>query len=144
MKSSVFFLFVIITAISYSVRLGDAVAEPPEYTLLQSEPDFEVRLYKESWWMTALVQGTSFEKSTKDGFHSGTNYTIYLQVVSIYPWRQPQLYWTSNDSSSVKQSSHWFEYLVRYYVPAKYGNVPPQPSPELNLQLRHGRNSVWQ
>ncbi|KAL0441036.1 UNVERIFIED_CONTAM: hypothetical protein Sradi_0042500 [Sesamum radiatum] len=43
--------------------------ESPQYTVVHSESDFEVRFYRESAWMTAPVDEISFEKATKDGFH---------------------------------------------------------------------------
>lgn len=51
------------------VRIVHAIESPP-YTVVYSESEFQVRLYRENSWMSALVRGTtSFEKSTKDGFH---------------------------------------------------------------------------
>ena len=38
---------------------------------------------------------------------------------------------TSINSSSSSRS----DYFVRFYIPAKYGGNPPQPNPELNVQL---------
>lgn len=54
---------------------GDAI-ESPQYTVVHSESDFEIRLYLQSFWMSAqLPRGTtSFEKSTKDGFHRLINF----------------------------------------------------------------------
>lgn len=44
--------------------------ESPKYTVIQSESDFQIRLYNESSsWMSALSSSTSFEQSTKSGFH---------------------------------------------------------------------------
>lgn len=50
---------------------------------------------------------------------------------SIIPMSSPVLTSIINASSS----SHGSEYYVRLYLPAKYEIRPPQPSPELNLQL---------
>lgn len=48
---------------------GQAI-ESPQYNVIHSESDFEIRMYKESIWMSAFLQGnTSFEDTTKDGFH---------------------------------------------------------------------------
>jgi len=48
---------------------GQAV-ESPEYTLIHQQSDFEIRLYKDISWMSApVLQATSFQKSTKAGFH---------------------------------------------------------------------------
>lgn len=43
--------------------------ESPKYLLVHSESDYEIRLYREVSWIYALVQETSFEKSTEAGFH---------------------------------------------------------------------------
>ena len=43
--------------------------ESPQYTVVHSESDFEVRLYRESVWMSAPTDEISFEKATKFGFH---------------------------------------------------------------------------
>lgn len=43
--------------------------ELPKYTVIRSESDFQIRLYNESSWMSAPVPGSSFEQSTKSGFH---------------------------------------------------------------------------
>jgi len=53
------------------VHYGHAI-ESPQYTVVHSESDFEVRLYTESSWMSAPVLGTTsfdFKESTKDDFH---------------------------------------------------------------------------
>ncbi|PIA61796.1 hypothetical protein AQUCO_00200056v1 [Aquilegia coerulea] len=43
--------------------------ESPQYTVIHTESDFEIRLYRESAWMSAPVRDISFEKATKVGFH---------------------------------------------------------------------------
>ncbi|MFS7958818.1 putative SOUL hem-binding protein [Helianthus anomalus] len=49
---------------------ANAATESPVYMVVLSAPDVEIRLYRESSWITALVvAGTSFNKSTHDGFH---------------------------------------------------------------------------
>lgn len=60
------------------VVLSGQATESPQYRVVHSESDFEVRLYRESSWMSALVQETtSFEKATKDGFHRFSN-TVFV------------------------------------------------------------------
>ncbi|KAL5813832.1 hypothetical protein ACOSQ4_024473 [Xanthoceras sorbifolium] len=44
--------------------------ESPQYAVVHSESDFEVRLYRDSAWMSARVRELSFEKATLLGFHS--------------------------------------------------------------------------
>ena len=43
--------------------------ESPQYTVVHSELDFEIRLYRQSMWMSAPAKDISFEKATKFGFH---------------------------------------------------------------------------
>ena len=44
--------------------------ESPEYTLVHSESDYEIRLYRVAAWMIAPVKSQiSFEKATRNGFH---------------------------------------------------------------------------
>ncbi|XP_020520875.1 heme-binding protein 2 isoform X2 [Amborella trichopoda] len=43
--------------------------ESPQFTVIHTESDFEIRLYRESSWMSAPVQEISFVKATKQGFH---------------------------------------------------------------------------
>nr|POE44785.1 hypothetical protein CFP56_79396 [Quercus suber] len=43
--------------------------ESPQYTVVHSESDFEIRLYRQSTWMSAPAKDLSFEKATKFGFH---------------------------------------------------------------------------
>jgi hypothetical protein len=60
----------------------DAI-ESPQYTVVHSEPDLEIRLYVESSWISALARGaTSFEKSTKYGFHRFTHQLIHTAAKS--------------------------------------------------------------
>lgn len=52
------------------VLSGFAIAiESPHYAVVHSESDFEIRLYGEDFWASALVQRSSFQNSTKQGFH---------------------------------------------------------------------------
>lgn len=83
-KSVYFFLNYLVILLYYYlsssgslVLSGDAI-ESPKYTVVHSEPDLEIRLYVESSWMSALAQGTtSFDKSTKYGFHRFTHQLIH-------------------------------------------------------------------
>lgn len=57
--------------------LSVVAIESAQYTVVRSESDLEIRLYGESSWMSALVPGaTTFEKSTKDGFHRLTHQSL--------------------------------------------------------------------
>ncbi|KAL5552840.1 hypothetical protein UlMin_040241 [Ulmus minor] len=101
--------------------------ESPHYTVVRSDPDFEIRLYNESSWMSALVRGTtSFENSTILGFHRLYQY-IHGANLNSTRIRISAPVLTSNIASS--------EYYARLYLSSKYEKAPPQPNPELNLQL---------
>ncbi|PON44875.1 SOUL heme-binding protein [Parasponia andersonii] len=106
--------------------------ESPQYTVVYTESDFEVRLYKECSWMSALVQGTtSFENSTKDGFHRLYQYIHGANLNSTkIPLSAPVLTSIINASSS-----HGLDYYVMIYQSPKYERASLQPLPELNLQL---------
>ncbi|KAK8484076.1 hypothetical protein V6N13_017468 [Hibiscus sabdariffa] len=109
--------------------------ESPQFRVVHLESDFEIRLYEEISWMSALVNGTSFENSTKQGFHrlyqylqgANGNSTSFLMTKPVLTTIVP-----SNRDGSPPSSS----YIVRYYLPAEYNDKsPPPPSAELNLQL---------
>ncbi|OMO80099.1 SOUL heme-binding protein [Corchorus olitorius] len=109
--------------------------ESPQFKVIHLESDFEIRLYKEISWMSALVHGTSFRNSTKEGFHRLYQYLHGANLNST------QFFMTAPVLTSVISSStstHGSAYIVRYYMPPKYDDKtspPPQPAAELNLQL---------
>lgn len=110
--------------------------ESPQYTVVRSEPGVEIRLYKESSWMSAFVRGgTSFEKSTKDGFHRLYQYIHGANLNSS------ELKITAPVLTSITtQSPHESIYAVKLYMSANYGGASPQPNPELNLVLDKWRS----
>ncbi|CAI9280403.1 unnamed protein product [Lactuca saligna] len=81
--------------------------ESPQYTVVHSESEFEIRLYTDSVWMSAPVKEISFRKATRDGFHR------------LFQYIEGPL-----DSSA---------YVVYFYLPEKFQSTPPLPLPELNL-----------
>ncbi|XP_048427605.1 heme-binding protein 2-like [Pyrus x bretschneideri] len=117
------------------VLSGHAIESPP-YRVVHSESEFELRLYKESSWMSALVQDTtSFEKATKDGFHRLYQYIHGANLNSS------EITITAPVLTSIVPSVHGLaEYYVKLYLAAKYEGTPPQPSAELNLQLDNWRS----
>lgn len=62
---SLFFIF----SVSCLFVVFASATESPQYTVIHSESDFEVRLYRDSAWMSAPTDEISFEKATKLGFH---------------------------------------------------------------------------
>ncbi|KAG2701944.1 hypothetical protein I3843_06G064100 [Carya illinoinensis] len=138
-----YYYYLVIAMYFYLVLISGNAIESPKYTVMHSESDFEIRLYLEPSWMSALVRGaTSFEKSTKDGFHRLYQYLKggnldHSQITMTAPVL------TSIDSSSSSSSSppsRGSDYIVRYYVSTKYVGNPPQPNPELNLQFDKWRS----
>ncbi|KAK9277028.1 hypothetical protein L1049_006567 [Liquidambar formosana] len=124
---------VIILSFDLVVICCDAT-ETPQYTVVHSEPDFDIRLYAESYWMSALVRGISFEKSTEEGFHRLYQYIHGANLNSS------RLMMTAPVLTSITPTGHGFEYLVRFFLPAKYEGIPPQPNPELNLLFYEWRS----
>jgi hypothetical protein len=62
---SLLLLLVALALLSPAAR----ASESPQYTTVHSEPDFEVRLYDDTVWMSAPSDHTSFHVATKLGFH---------------------------------------------------------------------------
>ncbi|XP_058087852.1 uncharacterized protein LOC131234881 [Magnolia sinica] len=104
--------------------------ESPQFTVVRSESDFEIRLHGESSWMTAPVQTDSFETATKEGFHRlyiyihGGNEDSYHLAMTA-----PVL--TSIDPDAQSSS----EYSVRLYLSTNINGGPPHPLPNLNLKF---------
>ncbi|XP_073295306.1 uncharacterized protein [Primulina huaijiensis] len=123
----------LIFAVSCSItKLGEGKAyESPEYTVMHSESDFEVRFYRESVWMSAPADESSFEKATRDGFHrlfqfiEGANLNF-----SRIPMTVPVLTSIVPGAGPLQSSA----YNIKFYLPVKFQGTPPVPLPELNLK----------
>nr|XP_043617751.1 heme-binding protein 2-like [Erigeron canadensis] len=102
--------------------------ESPDYTVIHSDSDFEIRLYEPSVWMTAPVKQTNFRQATNNGFHrlfqyiegANLNNSRVSMTVPVLTSLVPGL-----DSSA---------YIVQFYLPANFQATPPLPLPELNLK----------
>ncbi|KVI05667.1 uncharacterized protein LOC112524268 [Cynara cardunculus var. scolymus] len=109
--------------------------ESPPYTVVLSAPDLEIRLYRDSSWISAAVAGgTSFNKSTHDGFHrlyqyvhGGNEYNTRFKITT--PTVTTVTAAASNGSS---------DYLVSMYVASI--SSPPMASPQLNLHISNWKN----
>ncbi|KAL1327506.1 hypothetical protein HN51_037558 [Arachis hypogaea] len=102
--------------------------ETPKYTVIRSESDFQIRLYSESTWMSALVlPPTSFDNSTKTGFHRLYEYIHGGNLNSS------KLAFTAPVLTSMPSSGD--DYVVRMYVSARFQGKPPLPNQELKLQV---------
>ncbi|CAO2194358.1 unnamed protein product [Urochloa humidicola] len=106
-------------------------AETPQYTTVHAESDFEVRLYRDTVWMSAPTPDIpSFHVATKLGFHRLFQYLMGANLNSS------RIRMTTPVLTSVVPGAgplHSSAYFVRLYLPAKYQASPPVPLPELNL-----------
>ncbi|PON59685.1 SOUL heme-binding protein [Trema orientale] len=121
-----------ITLISVVCLLGLCNAiESPEYTVVHSESEFEIRLYRQSSWMSAPVRDISFEKATRNGYH---RLFQYIQGANL---NFSRLSMTVPVLTSIVPGAgplHSSAYFVRFYLPVKFQANPPSPLPELNLK----------
>lgn len=105
--------------------------ESPQFTVVHSESDFEIRLYRVASWMSAPVQDISFEKATRNGFH---RLFQYIQGANLNSSRVAM---TAPVLTSIVPGAgplHSSAYFVRFYLPVKFQASPPTPLPELNLK----------
>ncbi|PON72231.1 SOUL heme-binding protein [Parasponia andersonii] len=105
--------------------------ESPEYAVVHSESEFEIRLYGQSSWMSAPVRDISFEKATRNGYH---RLSQYIQGANL---NFSRLSMTVPVLTSIVPGAgplHSSAYFVRFYLPVKFQANPPSPLPELNLK----------
>lgn len=82
--------------------------ESPGYTVVHSDSDFEIRLYRSSVWMSAPAVDISFEKATWNGFHryQSIHFLQYhFQLINLLNQTQFQFQfhvWLADYSSSYK------------------------------------------
>ncbi|XP_062168297.1 uncharacterized protein LOC133874486 [Alnus glutinosa] len=105
--------------------------ESPQYTVVHSESNFEIRLYRDSTWMSAPVKDISFDKATKLGFH---RLFQYIQGANL---NFSRIAMTAPVLTSIVPGAgplHSSAYFVQFYLPVKFQASPPLPLPELNLK----------
>lgn len=109
-----------------------ASIESPQFAVVHSESDFEIRVYRESSWMSAPSDKISFEKATKLGFHRLFQYIQGANLnFSRIRMTAPVLTSIVPDAGPLHSSA----YFVRFYLPQKFQASPPVPLPELDLSL---------
>ncbi|CAI9092976.1 OLC1v1028362C1 [Oldenlandia corymbosa var. corymbosa] len=125
---------IFITLINYAKSI-----ESPEYrVVLRLDSDTEIRLYKESLWVAALVKNsTSFEKTTKDGFHRVYQYIHGANLNSS------QMVITAPVLTTFSSATGATDSYVKFYMPAKFQPMPPFPMPELNLNFERWRAQCY-
>ncbi|CAL0312986.1 unnamed protein product [Lupinus luteus] len=123
------FFYLSIAICYYCCNLVHAI-ELPKYTVIKFESDFEIRFYNESSWMSAPVSGSSFEQSTKTGFHRLYQYIHGANLNST------KIAYTAPIITSIPSSTIEDSYIVRMYISSIFeGKQPPQANPELKLQV---------
>ncbi|KAB1200924.1 Heme-binding protein 2 [Morella rubra] len=127
--------------------------ESPQYTVVHSESDFEIRLYREAAWMSAPVKDISFVKATRLGFHrkimgqwkefdwglgfSSESELRLFQYIQGANLNFSRIAMTAPVLTSIVPEAgplHSSAYFVRLYLPVKFQASPPLPLPELNLK----------
>ncbi|KQK03470.1 heme-binding protein 2 [Brachypodium distachyon] len=106
-------------------------AETPQYSMVHKESDFEVRLYRDTVWMSAPSDEISFHVATKLGFHRLFQYLMGANLNSS------RIRMTNPILTSIVPGAgplHSSAYFVRLYLPANFQASPPVPLPELNLR----------
>ncbi|GFP90731.1 heme-binding protein 2 [Phtheirospermum japonicum] len=125
--------FLTVSVIFITEKAECKALESPEYTVVHSESEFEVRFYRDSAWMTAPTDLISFEKATKYGFHRLFQYIEGANLnFSRISMAKPVLTSIVPGAGPLHSSS----YFVKLYLPVKFQADPPVPLPELNLRLR--------
>lgn len=125
-------LMMIITGLIVALNLiaKTNAIESPQYTVIHSQSDFEIRVYRNSTWMSAPVNHLSFHQATKLGFH---RLFQYIQGANL---NFSRIHMTKPVLTSIVPGAgplHSSAYIVRFYLPIKFQGTPPLPLPELNL-----------
>lgn len=106
--------------------------ESPEYTLVHSDSDYEIRLYRVAAWMIAPVKSQiSFEKATRNGFH---RLFQYIEGANLNSSRVPMTIPVLTSIVPEAGPLHSSAYSVQFYLPVKFQATPPLPLPELDLK----------
>ncbi|XP_054805290.1 uncharacterized protein LOC129308252 [Prosopis cineraria] len=105
--------------------------ESPQYTVVHLESDFEIRLYRDSVWISAPARDISFVKATWNGFHRLFQYTQGANLnFSRIAMTTPVLTSIVPGAGPLHSSA----YFVRFYLPVKFQANPPLPLPQLHIK----------
>ncbi|KAK9090367.1 hypothetical protein Sjap_023544 [Stephania japonica] len=127
-KMKLWWLMVVVVLLIVSLCCSGI--ETPEFTVVHSEPDFEIRRYGNSSWISTPLRSSSFENATHDGFHRLYQYIHGANTNST------QLKKTAPILTSVFPSVQGLsDFFVRFYVSKKFEGAPPRPVQGLNIQL---------
>ncbi|KAJ4731587.1 Heme-binding protein 2 [Rhynchospora pubera] len=125
-STRLWFLLVSIAALLVPGR----ATESPQYTVVHTESEFEIRLYRSTAWMSAPSDKISFEKATKHGFHRLFQYIQGANLNSTRLRMTKPVVTTFVPGAGALHSS---AYYVRFYLQTKFQVSPPVPLPELDL-----------
>ncbi|GAB2223724.1 hypothetical protein Droror1_Dr00004464 [Drosera rotundifolia] len=129
-SSAMWFALIIIGSV---MLFGCDATESPQYTVIHAESDqFEIRLYRDSVWMSAVVDDViSFHQATKIGFHRLFQYIQGANMnYSRIPMTRPVLTSIVPGAGPLHSSA----YHVRFYMPVKFQGTPPLALSELYLK----------
>lgn len=105
--------------------------ETPKYEVVHSEPEFEIRLYSQSSWMSASIPRLSFAKATRIGYHRLFQYIEGANLNSSrIPMTIPVL---TRIVPGPDSSRRPIADSIRFLLPEKFQADPPLPLPELSL-----------
>ncbi|KAL2936115.1 Heme-binding protein 2 [Bienertia sinuspersici] len=122
---------IMIVAIFVTLLTATYAIESPLFSVIHSESEFEIRVYRDSTWMSAPVNHLSFHQATKLGFHRLFQYIQGANLnFSRIPMTKPVLTSIVPGAGPLHSSA----YFVRFYLPEKFQATPPLPLPELNLK----------
>ncbi|KAI3733479.1 hypothetical protein L6452_12922 [Arctium lappa] len=110
--------------------------ESPPYTVVLSAPDVEIRFYRDSSWISATVAGdggTSYNKSTHDGFHR-----LYQYVRGRNEYNTRFKITTPTVTTITATSNGSSDYVVSMYMASI--SRPPMASPQLNLRISNWKS----
>uniref|UniRef100_A0ACD5VE22 Uncharacterized protein n=1 Tax=Avena sativa TaxID=4498 RepID=A0ACD5VE22_AVESA len=124
-RPAVLSLLILVTIVLLSPATRGS--ESPQYSTVHAEPDFEVRLYHDTVWMSAPSDHKSFHVATKLGFHRLFQYLMGANLNSS------RIRMTTPILTSIVPGAGP-AYFVRLYLPTQFQASPPVPLPELNLR----------
>jgi len=119
--------------VSGAAALPESI-ESPQYTVVHSESDFEIRLYRPSTWITTPVEDISFSKATQIGFHKLFQ---YIQGSNI---NNSRVEMTTPVLTGIVPSGGPFcssAFAVRFYVPSEFKDNPPLPLLDSDLAVEN-------
>ncbi|KAJ3694499.1 hypothetical protein LUZ60_009979 [Juncus effusus] len=127
MKRTIRYFFLLI---SLKLIVPGRAIESPQYTVVHTDSDFEIRLYRTTAWISAPSDAVSFEKATKSGFH---RLFQYIQGANL---NSSRIRMTKPVLTSIVPGTgplHSSSYYIRLYLPSNFQLSPPVPLPELDL-----------